>query len=346
MLTFTHEEFTALRRYPAQFKLWLNHNIAEPLQKHIAGPRPRQLDELYKACAEFSDVASQTRGTGDPVAPTFTVSRSHARLLKRMILTVRRETAARQEAKMVKTSDPEMLEYLKGPVAELDLLMEQPWFHETVPLRLPRLTEFLALEFAEEVYLNTPQKVQRKFEDKMHILYSQSIFLDDLRYYRCKCELRAKPVLVAFLDIDDFKQLNDRYGETIVDRDFLSKFMEELEAHIFSHGYAYRFGGDEYVLLLPNMSIEWGAKFLGAFQARLFKVEYLGIEEKPTVSIGVCYADQDCFLTDREILERANRAEKFAKRTKKGGIAGYKGALYREEDLCAIRQMLPEPATQ
>jgi hypothetical protein len=47
------------------------------------------------------------------------------------------------------------------------------------------------------------------------------------------------------LDIGLFKDFNTAFGEPRVDRDVLPIFMSELEAHIYWHGYAYKFGGDE-----------------------------------------------------------------------------------------------------
>lgn len=339
MLSFTKEEFRVLRQCIAPFERWLNQNMADPINEHT-GLRPRELQVLYDECSDFKNVAARTPGTGDPVAPIFEVPPKFAPLLKRVILTVRREKAAAQEAKRSKTSDPGLLCTLNVPVAELDDLMQKPWFHKTRARKVSRLTDFLALEFVEEMSTNVPQLPPRKYEDKAHIVQAQSIFLDDLRYYRWKCEIRSRPIMVAFVDIDQFKNLNTKYTETVVDRDFLSRFMAELEAHVFSHGFAYRFGGDEYVLLLPNMSVESGLKFLGAFQESLSKVDYGEITESPAVSIGMCHADADCILTDREMLERANWAENYAKRNGGNCVAGYCGFLYREEDF----KLWKEPA--
>ena len=55
----------------------------------------------------------------------------------------------------------------------------------------------------------------------------------------------ATLLAVAFLDIDDFKRFNSDYGETKVDRNLLTRFMQVLEAHVYHHGFAYRQGGKE-----------------------------------------------------------------------------------------------------
>src|SRR6516162_9933128 len=59
--------------------------------------------------------------------------------------------------------------------------------------------------------------------------------------------LRGIILAIAFLDIDDFKTFNTKYGETKIDLNLLPRFMQALEAHVYHHGHAYRQGGDEYL---------------------------------------------------------------------------------------------------
>ncbi len=176
----------------------------------------------------------------------------------------------------------------------------------------------------------------REYDEKFHILEAPALFLPDLSYYRAKCRFRDAPIAVAYLDLDDFKALNTRYTETVVDLKLLAPFMELLEAHAFARGHAYRFGGDEYVVLLPNTSERWAVEQLRELQARLAAARFDGIARAPTVSIGLCAVDVDCFLTEREVQARANLAKNFVKAREKGRIASYRGALFREEDLVLV----------
>ena len=110
--------------------------------------------------------------------------------------------------------------------------------------------------------------------------------------------------------------------------------MEAMEAHVFGHGHAYRFGGDEYVLLLPNMGRAWAVDFLRGLQARIAAASYVRrIPRPPTISLGLAVALVDTALIDRGILERANAAKGHAKATRKGSIATFEGELFRDADL-------------
>jgi GGDEF domain-containing protein len=113
--------------------------------------------------------------------------------------------------------------------------------------------------------------------------------------------------------------------------------MELMESHLYSHGFAYRYGGDEYVLLLPNMSLALGVGFIQEFQKKLAMISYRGVAEKTTISIGAVYVAADCFLTEREVEDRANRAKNFAKKSGKNCIATYRGGFFEEKDLVVVK---------
>jgi diguanylate cyclase (GGDEF)-like protein len=175
---------------------------------------------------------------------------------------------------------------------------------------------------------------ERQYDEKFHLLQSRNLFKPDLHYYRSKCGLRGVSVAIAFIDIDDFKKnFNTPYGETHVDLFVLPVFMRALETHIYGHGYAYCYGGDEYVLLMPNTDADLATDFLQRLRRRIAKLVFHDTEKTITVSAGLCVADWDCHLTDEELLRKAERAKNFAKEKGKDQIAGYTGKLLDESEL-------------
>ena len=112
--------------------------------------------------------------------------------------------------------------------------------------------------------------------------------------------------------------------------------MRCIEAHLYQHGFGYRFGGDEYVLLLPNLSSRFSVNFLDDLRKNVSQLSYRALNEKTTVSIGVCEVDSDSFLTDREVLERANKAKTFAKLQDKDRIGAYRGPRFDDGELFII----------
>jgi diguanylate cyclase (GGDEF)-like protein len=255
-------------------------------------------------------------------------------LIKRVILAYRLDKATELERLREKTSHLEILEHLDSVVRPLDELAARRWFRETEPRRVPHLADYLDLERIEKKASQELPFPPREYDEKFHILQAPSLFLRDLHYYREKCALRGTTVAVAFLDIDQFKEkFNSRHGETKVDRNVLPRFMRSLEAHVAFHGHAYRQGGDEYMLLLPGLSANLAITFLDELRLRQAHVEYPDVPERTTVSIGLCVVGPDCPLTDRELRDKANQAEGFAKRTGRNCMATFRGPQFDEESL-------------
>lgn len=71
-----------------------------------------------------------------------------------------------------------------------------------------------------------------------------------------------QPLAVIFLDCDDFKQVNDRYGHDAGDA-YLHHVAGQLSSAIRASDCAFRFAGDEFVLVLPGQT-EAEARMMGA----------------------------------------------------------------------------------
>jgi diguanylate cyclase (GGDEF)-like protein len=117
-----------------------------------------------------------------------------------------------------------------------------------------------------------------------------------------------------------------------------------LEAHIYGHGHAYCYGGDEYALLMPNTDADLAMEFVQRLRQRVAKLVYHGTDKAITVSVGLCFADWDCHLTDEELLRKAERAKNFAKEKGKDQIAGYAGRLFDESELRILTPAKPGSA--
>jgi len=118
---------------------------------------------------------------------------------------------------------------------------------------------------------------------------------------------------VAFADADHFKSLNTRLGEPVVDRDVLPALMGAIERAIYGRGAAYRHGGDEFVLLMPNADREAATTILKQVQRSVAGTPFIGVDQGITLSVGCVIVEPDSELTDREIVERAAQAKSYAK---------------------------------
>ena len=115
-----------------------------------------------------------------------------------------------------------------------------------------------------------------------------------------------KPALVL-LDIDDFKQVNDKYGHAVGDI-LITKVADVLRATIRSGDYLSRYGGEEFAVLLPRTSPKGALSLSEKIRAAIEKMRVIvpdtGIALSVTVSIGVSVYDND----KREFFNAADRA--------------------------------------
>lgn len=100
----------------------------------------------------------------------------------------------------------------------------------------------------------------------------------------------GQPVSMIMMDLDYFKAMNTRYGHVNADA-VLAKFGSLLREFIANGEVAFRFGGDEFVLIIPNANLEQAAERANAFRQRVRRLvvqpgKQLVIKNL-TVSVGI-----------------------------------------------------------
>ena len=298
----------------------LQNEVAE----QIHDPVHRLLKLTPAPIQAFQDSLQQLRNNLQ-TNPQPGLSQEDLALLKTAVLQKLRVQSAHVEERSRLTPDHETKAVLEAQVAPLQELANLPWIKATEAISPPRLSDYLVpaqIEkwFGESSSLLAP----RQYDEKFGILDAPAQFLPDLKHYRLQsCQLRGRAVCVAYVDIDDFKSFNTEFSEPRVDHEVLPRFMRLLEAAVYGQGHAYRFGGDEYVMLLPNRARDDAVVLLGQLQTDLAAADYGSIGRRPTISVGIYEVRHDSPLTDRQIEHFAAEAKTFAKSEGKNRIAGY-----------------------
>jgi diguanylate cyclase (GGDEF)-like protein len=117
-------------------------------------------------------------------------------------------------------------------------------------------------------------------------LYVRRAFEERLQHDLALAERRRSAISLAFIDLDDFKSINDRGGHGEGDR-VLRVIGRALQRSVREADTAARLGGDEFALLLPDADDDGAQKVVGKVRAGLrdgLKAE--GVEAV-TCSIGV-----------------------------------------------------------
>ena len=138
-------------------------------------------------------------------------------------------------------------------------------------------------------------------------VYNRRYFYDDMNEYIAYAEERAEPYAVAMLDIDHFKEINDACGHDSGDR-VLKTLAKKLIDETKNGDLIARFGGEEFCIVLKNVSNEEAVKFFVNLRASIAncKVRLKKEQIKFTVSIGVAFSRSDYRLD--ELLELADEA--------------------------------------
>jgi diguanylate cyclase (GGDEF)-like protein len=127
---------------------------------------------------------------------------------------------------------------------------------------------------------------------------------------------------VIFIDLDHFKQVNDVYGH-LVGSKLLWMIGDGIKAHLRMIDYAFRYGGDEFVVLLPQTSKENALMVVRRIRDLLINRVFFTEEKmniKVTASFGVASFPVDG-RTRKELLRQADEAMYLVKNTTRNNIA-------------------------
>lgn len=97
---------------------------------------------------------------------------------------------------------------------------------------------------------------------------------------------RQHPLSFLFIDLDQFKQVNDFYSHEAGD-EVLQKIASGIKAVSYGKGQPYRYGGDEFVVLLPNHSLREAASVSERIRENTLKTKFEHCPERITASIGL-----------------------------------------------------------
>jgi diguanylate cyclase len=132
------------------------------------------------------------------------------------------------------------------------------------------------------------------------------------------CVAQRKPLALVLLDIDDFKHVNDSFGHQAGD-DTLREFAVMLRNGLRPDDRSSRFGGEEFVLLLPGAPVDGALEMVRRLQRKLGEQALMGASNRPqfTFSGGVAMVVDGNFA---RALEMADDALYEAKRTGKNRV--------------------------
>jgi diguanylate cyclase (GGDEF)-like protein/PAS domain S-box-containing protein len=152
--------------------------------------------------------------------------------------------------------------------------------------------------------------------------------LDEQLQFEWEACLRGrKPVTVLLLDVDDFKRYNDSYGHLRGDA-CLTRIAETLESCVKKpNDFVARYGGEEFAALLPDTTIEGGAKVAERMRhaVRELRMEHERSRHEAfvTISVGIGTVVPSAESSLKDVLEQADRALYAAKSKGRNRVVAY-----------------------
>jgi len=159
--------------------------------------------------------------------------------------------------------------------------------------------------------------------DSMTKLYNRRYFTKTSKHILDLAKRENQDISLIMLDIDKFKTINDTYGHDVGDEVIIS-LANELISTQRSSDVVCRFGGEEFVILLPNTPIEGAVHTAENIRKNIENI-ILEINNKQisfTVSIGVSSIKQDETNIEKA-LKRADEALYSAKENGRNKVCKY-----------------------
>ncbi|QEN04397.1 diguanylate cyclase [Thiospirochaeta perfilievii] len=105
------------------------------------------------------------------------------------------------------------------------------------------------------------------------------------------------PFTIFLMDIDHFKIVNDKYGHATGDR-VLKRLSAILKSTLRSHDCIARWGGEEFLIILPETTLDSGYLVAEKIRKNIEKIEinYNNYKIKVTVSLGGCLYNNNLYI--------------------------------------------------
>jgi len=167
-------------------------------------------------------------------------------------------------------------------------------------------------------------------KDGLTGLYNQTHFFQMLEDHLKKAKRYNEVFSLLLFDVDNFKNYNDNNGH--INGSAALKRVGYIVAETFrTFDIAARYGGDEYVIFLPNTD-KIGAFLAGdRLRERISKSKFPGMEKQPkgsvTISMGISSFPEDAD-TRELILDKADKALYLSKESGKNKVTLYKKELF------------------
>ncbi len=163
------------------------------------------------------------------------------------------------------------------------------------------------------------QELERlSFEDSLTGIANRRRFEQELASLLGTQANGQRALCVALLDLDDFKQVNDRHSHAAGDQ-VLKSIAQVMQATLRDTDLPARLGGDEFVVLFPGTPLDMATEVSERMQGAIGALRWPAIDPGLRVSVSIGLAQAQPGDTPADLLARSDSAMFHRKGQGKGG---------------------------
>ncbi|NNG73595.1 PleD family two-component system response regulator [Rhizobium laguerreae] len=179
------------------------------------------------------------------------------------------------------------------------------------------LTQIRRKRYNDRLRASVKQTIELAVTDPLTGLYNRRYLDNHLNVLFNRSMARGRPLSVLITDIDRFKHVNDTYGHDGGD-EVLREFSNRVRSTIRGADLACRYGGEEFVVVMPDTSPEIAAavaeRLRAAIESAPFMLKHSGEALNVTASFGIASRIASV-LTPGQLMKQADLALYEAKNT-------------------------------
>ena len=243
------------------------------------------------------------------------ITEEQLRVLRSAVCHARRRAATIYDEARAKVPDPAVVADLRKPVQDFDGLMRRPWFMVERPERLPQISDFLNFEIA----LATTDVLRPKradYDEKFRILQSPRMLSADLIYFRrvgrdagATAWRSAWPTSTSTTSraTTTCSARSCRRPDPAADHAGLRDVRRRTRVRRTGSA------GTSTCCSSPTRRSGEACRSFTMLRARLAQLKFDGLDIPVTASVGMVLIEPDTYLTNHEVVHRAQEAKRRAK---------------------------------
>ncbi|KFZ28039.1 hypothetical protein IDAT_10615 [Pseudidiomarina atlantica] len=163
---------------------------------------------------------------------------------------------------------------------------------------------FIFRDISEQIQLEEELKAAAS-HDQLTGAYNRRFGDQILHKELARFNRLQQPISLVLADIDHFKQINDANGHLVGD-DVLQEFVQAIEARLRETDYLVRWGGEEFLIILPNTTRDGAAELAENLRHEVSQRTFSDADIKLTASFGISQINSND--TIESWLQRADKA--------------------------------------